>query len=89
MKKYINAILTLSSVLVLFYIIYDQHKQINGYKEKLKLYDNMDMVMDSIKTESFQVHLMYDRYNIALEILREEDSVAVAKFERILENETE
>jgi hypothetical protein len=89
MKKYINAILTLSSVLVLFYIIYDQHKQINAYKEKLKLYDNMDMVMDNIKTESFQFHLIADRYSIALELLREQDSVAAAKFERILEHETE
>ena len=89
MKKYINAILTLSSVLVLFYIIYDQNKQINAYKEQIKLYDGIDQTMESIKTESFQFHLIADRYDIALELLREQDSVAAAKFERILEHETE
>ena len=82
MKKYINAILTLSSVLVLFYIIYDQHKQINKYKE-------MEKSMEVLQTDSFQFHLIADRYSIALELLREEDSVAAAKFEKILQNETE
>jgi hypothetical protein len=82
MKKYINAILTLSSVLVLFYIIYDQHKQINKYKE-------MEKSMEVLQTDSFQFHLIADRYSIALELLREEDSVAAAKFEKILQNQTE
>jgi len=82
MKKYINAILTLSSVLVLFYIIYDQYKQINEYKE-------MEKSMEVLQTDSFQFHLIADRYSIALELLREEDSVAAAKFEKILQNQTE
>jgi len=82
MKKYINAILTLSSVLVLFYIIYDQYKQINEYKE-------MEKSTEVLQTDSFQFHLIADRYSIALELLREEDSVAAAKFEKILQNQTE
>ena len=86
MKKYINAILTLSSVLVLFYIIYDQHKQINEYKQQLSEYEKF---LDTVKTDSFQFQVMADRYAIALELLREEDSVAAVKFERILQKETE
>lgn len=86
MKKYINAILTLSSVLVLFYIIYDQHKQINEYKQQLSEYEKF---LDTVKTDSFQFQVIADRYAIALELLREEDSVAAVKFERILQKETE
>jgi hypothetical protein len=86
MRKYINAILTLSSVLVLFYIIYDQHKQINEYKQQLSEYEKF---LDTVKTDSFQFQVMADRYAIALELLREEDSVAAVKFERILQKETE
>jgi hypothetical protein len=67
---------------VLFYIIYDQHKQINKYKE-------MEKSMEVLQTDSFQFHLMADRYAIALELLREQDSVAAAKFEHILQQETE
>lgn len=86
MKKYINAILTLSSVLVLFYIIYDQHKQINEYKQQLSEYEKF---LDTVKTDSFQFQVIADRYAIALELFKEKDSVAAAKFEHILQQETE
>ncbi len=86
MKKYLNAILKLSSVLVLFYIIYDQRKQINKYKQQLSSYEKF---LDTVKTQSFQFNLIADRYAIALELLKEKDSVAAAKFEHILQQETE
>jgi hypothetical protein len=71
---------------VLFYIIYDQHKQINAYKQEISGYQE---VLENVKTESFQFHLMADRYAIALELFKEKDSVAAAKFEHILQQETE
>lgn len=84
MKKYINAILTLSSVLVLFYIIYDQHKQINAYKS-----NNLNKTIDSLQTELFQSQSNEGRYEITLELLSEEDTMAAKKFDRIYHNETE
>jgi hypothetical protein len=84
MKKYINAILTLSSVLVLFYIIYDQHKQINAYKS-----NNLNKIIDSLQTELFHVQSEVGRYEITLELLSQEDTIAAEKFDRIYQTETE
>lgn len=64
---------------LLSYCAYDQHKQI----------EEMQETMENIKTESFQNHLMVDRYEITLELLSEEDSVAAEKFDRIYNKETE
>ena len=84
MKKYINAILTLSSVMVLFYIIYDQHKQINLYKS-----NGLNNTIDSLQLELFNAQTIANRYDIALDLLKEQDSAAAAKFEDVLNNETE
>ena len=80
MKKYINAILTLSSVLVLFYIIYDQHHQIAVYKMQS---------LDSLQTELFKAQNQVGRYELALDHLKEIDSADYNAIIDYVDNETE
>jgi hypothetical protein len=79
MKKYINAILTLSSVLVLFYIIYNQRAQIADRQQ----------IIDSLQQELYISNINLGRYDITLELLQEQDSIAAHKFNEIYTNETE
>jgi hypothetical protein len=65
---------------MLFYIIYDQNKQINEYNKRN---------MDSLETELFRAQTNVARYEITLELLSQEDTTAAAKFDSIYKNETE
>ena len=51
--------------------------------------DNSQSTIDSLRSELFVEQTRVDRYEIALEMLKEEDSVAAAKFEFILYTQTE
>ena len=84
MRKYLIAIIILSFFVVLFDIIYEQQKQIKLYKS-----NNLSKNIDSLQSELFQSQSNEGRYEIALEILSEYDSVAAHKFDSIYKNETE
>lgn len=79
MRKYINAILSISSVLMLFYIIHDQRQQIKQCKT----------LVDSLQQELYISNINLNRYDITLELLSEQDSVAADRFNNIYTNETE
>ena len=88
MKKYIGAILSLASVGMLFYIIYDQKDQIKelkttleSTKHEIKTVDSLKHVVDSINTEVFISQTKATRYEIALENLKNENPLAAAEFE--------
>lgn len=51
--------------------------------------DNSQSTIDSLRSELFVEQTRVDRYEIALEMLKEEDSVAANKFENILYTQTE
>lgn len=51
--------------------------------------DNSQATIDSLRSELFVEQTRVGRYEIALEMLREEDSVAANKFENILYTKTE
>ena len=51
--------------------------------------DNSQAIIDSLRSELFVEQTRVGRYEIALEMLREEDSVAANKFENILYTQTE
>jgi hypothetical protein len=84
MRKYVSTIIVLSFVIVLFYIIYDQQKQIKLYKS-----NSLSKNIDSLQTELFQSQSNEGRYEMALEILSQYDSVAAYKFDSLYKNETE
>lgn len=54
MKKYINGILSLASVCILFYLIIDLRDQIKNYKEQKTVLDNridsLQNQLDSLQT---------------------------------------
>ena len=88
MKKYIGAILSLASVGMLFYIIYDQKDQIKelkttleSTKHEIKTVDSLKHVVDSVNTEVFINQTKATRYEIALENLKNENPLAAAEFE--------
>ena len=80
MKKYINAALSITSVLMLFYIIYDQRQQLAVYKGSS---------IDSLQVELFNAQNNVGRYEIALELLAQQDEPAAAKFDSLYKHETE
>jgi len=93
MKKYIKAILSLASVGMLFYIIYNQKEQIKNLKsslnhthQKIQTIDSLHKVIDSINSDLFIEHINAERYEIALDRLKTEDSLSAAIFENYLNN---
>jgi hypothetical protein len=80
MKKYINAILLLSSVGALFYIIHDQRKQLEIYHL---------MKTDSLQVELFKAQNDVGRYELGLDHLKEIDSVDYNEVMEYIDQETE
>jgi hypothetical protein len=83
MKEYIAPLLRFGALILLLTTIYEQNKVINEYKAK-----NIINV-DSLQAELFQNQSQLGRYEVALEMLKEEDSVAADHFEFILSTKTE
>lgn len=57
--------------------------------EKQAKIDSLQKVVDSLSSEIFVIETNYQRYQIALDILKQRDTVASQKFEDILYKETE
>jgi hypothetical protein len=76
MKKYLSLIVIAGLVIVVVY----QNKELKQYR-----LESRDITQDSL----FILQNTVGRYELTLEMLREEDSVAASKFENILYNETE
>lgn len=51
--------------------------------------DSLENVIDSIRAENLPLQIQLGRYEVALEILKEEDKKAADKYERILTTQTE
>lgn len=82
MKEYIAPILRFGALILLLTTIYEQNKVINEYKAKASIN------IDSLQNELFINQSNVGRYETALGLLSEEDSVAAKKFEDKL-SETE
>lgn len=83
MKQYISPLLRVFTVVALAAIIYQQNKTI----EDLRSLNNQ--AADSLASELFVTDIELTRYQTALELLREVDSVAADKFDLILTTQTE
>ena len=84
MKKYIGAILSLASVGMLFYIIFHQKEQIQTLKSSRPNIDSVQHIIDSLHDENFIQHTELDRYDIAIERLRENYPQAAEQFDDCL-----
>jgi hypothetical protein len=86
MRKYIGTILSLTSVGMLFYIIQNQHQQIQELKSTRSNIDSTQHIVDSLHDELFIKHTEVDRYEIAIEKLRENYPQAADQFDDCLRN---
>lgn len=85
----IKAILSLASVGLLLYTVYEQNEAINRYKtEKLTIKNDINIV-DSLQTELFQAQSMNGKYEMALEHLKEVNPSSFSIVEEFINNETE
>jgi hypothetical protein len=98
MKKFINPILRLGTAIALLSVIYMQNNELNKLKEKTQFIEkiaplaedtNITNELDSLRTELFNVQSINGRYEVALELLKEQDRKAADKFEFILTTQTE
>jgi hypothetical protein len=83
MKEYIAPLLRFGALILLLTTIYEQNNVINKYKVKA------NTNVDSLQSELFQAQSQLGRYEVALQMLKEEDSVAADHFEYILSTKTE
>lgn len=86
MKKYIGDLLIIASFGILFYTVHSQKRQIEALKLPVSNSNSLHRVIDSLNNELFIKHLETDRYEIALEMLKEQDPKAADEFEKCLHN---
>jgi hypothetical protein len=99
--KYQKAIVGTGAVSVLL-ICYLQQKQLSKLRAEQKIevvvggdiqtaktIDSLQNVLDSIRAENLPLQIQLNRYEVALELLKEEDKKAANKFELILTTQTE
>lgn len=91
MKQFFERIqngLLFAAILIAILVIRDQRETIEEYKAGAGMLQGGDIAkaqyIDSINNELFIQSTNVTRYEIALERLREEDSVAANKFDNIL-----
>ena len=86
MKKYINGILSLSSIAILFYIVFNQKEQIANLQSKI---NSIEHERDSLRLEILSKEIEVGRYESAIN--RAEDEMSFdckQQLEKIL-HETE
>jgi hypothetical protein len=99
--KYQKAIVGTGAVAVLV-ICYLQQKELARLRSEQKIevlvsgdiqtantIDSLQNIIDSVRAENFPLQIQLGRYEVALELLKEEDKKAADKFERILTTQTE
>ena len=62
---------------------------VGGDNQKAQTIDSLENVIDSISAENLPLQIQLGRYDVALELLKEEDKKAADKFELILTTQTE
>ena len=89
-EKYGFYIAVITIILYQLYIVQKQNMRIESYSVSQNMLEGGDIkkgeYIDSINTELFIATTIIDRYEIALENLRIEDSVAAQKFDKELSN---
>jgi hypothetical protein len=89
MKKYINGILSIGTVVVLFYTLFDlknQVKQVDVLKKEL---NRVTVVKDSLYDETFSKQVELGRYELSLNYLQEVNPKAALQFVNYMNHETE
>jgi len=62
---------------------------VGGDIQKAQMIDSLQNVIDSVTAENLPLQMQLGKYEVALELLKEEDKKAADKFELILTTQTE
>jgi hypothetical protein len=89
MKKYITAALSLGTITLLFYTMFDLKEQVKQIEVLQKELDSVTIVKDSLYDVSFQAQVENGRYQMSLEHLKTVNPKAADEFENFYGHETE
>jgi len=89
MKKYITAILSIGTVGLLFYTMFDLKNQIKQIPVLQHQLDSVTIQLDSLSLINFENEVQNGRYEITLEHLKETNPKAAKEFEEFMNSKTE
>lgn len=89
MKKYINAILSIATLGLLFYTLIDLKEQVKQIPVLKKEIDSLSIIKDSLTNEVFMREIQNGRYESTIYYLEETNPKAATEFKNYLEHETE
>ena len=89
MKKYITAILSIGTVAMLFYTLFDLKNQVKQIPVLQHQLDSVSLQLDSLHLINFENEVENGRYEITLEHLKENNPKAAKEFEEFMNTQTE
>jgi hypothetical protein len=91
MKKYINVILRVGIAITMWIVIYLQYTEIKELRVKSQITPDIVLTnqIDSLRNELFTNEMQVARYEITLELLKEQNQKAANEFELIFRTQTE
>lgn len=89
MKKYIGPILSIATIGMLFYTLFDLKEQVKVIPQLKKDLQEKQRVLDSVNNELFISSTIVTRYEITLDWYKTEHPKEAAKFEDWLSHNTE
>ena len=89
MKKYISGILSIGTVALLFYTLFDLKNQLKQVPMLQHQLDSVTIQLDSLSLINFENEVQNGRYEITLEHLKETNPKAAKEFEEFMNSKTE
>ena len=89
MKKYISAALSITTIGLLFYTLYDLKEQVKQIVVLQHQVDSLTTIKDSLVNEVFIHEVTNGRYEITLDHLQETNPKAALEFINYMNHETE
>jgi hypothetical protein len=86
MKKYISAVLSIGTVGILFYTLFDLRQQVGSLKKELVV---VTAQKDSLYDENFIKHVQLDRYELSVDYLLTKNPNAALQLINYMNHETE
>ena len=86
MKKYISAVLSIGTVGILFYTLFDLRQQVSSLKKELVV---VTAQKDSLHYENFIKGVELGRYELSLDYLQDKNPNAALQFVNFMNHETE
>ena len=86
MKKYIGAILSIGTISLLFYTMFDLRKQVANLNKELNI---VIAQRDSLHDENFIKGVELGRYELSLDYLQSKNPNAAVQFVNFMYHETE